>query len=66
MLGRIYDVTADYILTGDKLVIKVGPGNGFVPLKKVEAQVEFLKNQKNSPKDVDSEWYRIPGYKPGD
>ena len=64
-LGRIYDVTADYILTGDRLVIKVGPGKGFVPLIKVEAQAEFLKNQKNSLKDVDSEWYRIPGYKPG-
>lgn len=61
-LSQIYNVPTDYILTGNKLLIKISPDNGFVPLVKVEAQAGFLRNFGQRHQFDDLEWYRIPGF----
>lgn len=53
-----------FILTGDRLVVRIGPKTGFVPFIRVEAQAGFLKSHKNTARDEDYEWYRVPGFTP--
>ncbi len=65
-LSQIYDVTTDYILTGNTLLVKISPDNGFLPLIRVDAQAGFLKHfQKEDMRDK-LDWYKIPGYNGGD
>ena len=61
-LSKIYDVTADYILTGNTLLVKISPDNGFLPLIRVEAQAGFLRQFHQKTHNDDLEWYKIPGY----
>lgn len=64
-LSQIYGVTTDYILTGNTLLVKISPDNGFLPLIRVEAQAGFLKHFHHNTKQDNLEWYRIPGYEFG-
>jgi len=71
-LSQLYDVTTDYILEGDKLLIKISRKNGYVPLIKPKAHagyIEYLENSKihHVPEEEyydESDWYRIPGINP--
>jgi transcriptional regulator with XRE-family HTH domain len=60
-LSSIYDVTTDYLLTGNKLVVKMSPSNGFVPLIKADAHAGFIKNFQKDKTLEEYDWYRIPG-----
>ena len=63
-LSKLYNVTTDYILKGEKFLIKIDPSNGFVPLIRAHAHAGFVKSF-NEDRDYDvSDWYRIPGFNP--
>lgn len=61
-LSNLYDVTTDYILKGDSLLIEISPEKGFIPYIEVKAHAGFIKNAPGDLKDADYEWYRIPNY----
>ena len=63
-LSRLYEVTTDFILKGDKMLIRINYSNGFMPLVKREAHAGFLKNFHEENSYDEYEWYRIPGYNP--
>lgn len=63
-LSKLYKVTTDYILKGDKLLVEISPNNGFIPLVKDMAHAGFIKNFKEDHSYEEYEWYRIPGFNP--
>ncbi len=63
-LSNLYEVTTDFILKGDKRLIRISPSQGFVPYVKVKAHAGFIKNGSKDLDYEDFEWYRIPGYNP--
>lgn len=63
-LSKLYKVTTDFILKGDKLLVKISPNNGFIPLVKDMAHAGFIKNFKEDHSYEEYEWYRIPGFNP--
>ncbi|MCM4159954.1 LexA family transcriptional regulator [Antarcticibacterium flavum] len=63
-LSNLYEVTTDFILKGDKHLIRISPSQGFVPYIKVKAHAGFVKNSSKDLDYEDYEWYRIPGYNP--
>lgn len=63
-LSNLYEVTTDFILKGDKMLIRISPSRGFVPYVKVKAHAGFVKNSPGDLSEEDYEWYRIPGYNP--
>ncbi len=63
-LSNLYEVTTDFILKGDKMLVRVSPSEGFVPYIKVKAHAGFIKNFPGNLDEVDAEWYKIPGYNP--
>ncbi len=63
-LSKLFNVTSDFLLTGDKNIIKMTRKNGFIPFIKTNAQAGFGKNiGKNNYLD-EYEWFRIPGFNP--
>lgn len=63
-LSKLYKVTTDFILKGDKSLIETSPKNGFIPLVKDMAHAGFIKNFKEEHSYEEYEWYRIPGFNP--
>lgn len=63
-LSNLYEVTTDFILKGDRMLIRISPSQGFVPYIKTTAHAGFIKNAPADIDQVDVEWYRIPGYNP--
>ncbi|HSI69763.1 MAG TPA: S24 family peptidase [Gillisia sp.] len=63
-LSNLYEVTTDFILKGDKQLIRISPTQGFVPYVKIKAHAGFVKNASRELDYEDQEWYRIPGYNP--
>ncbi|UJH91148.1 helix-turn-helix domain-containing protein [Antarcticibacterium sp. 1MA-6-2] len=63
-LSNLYDVTTDFILKGDKHLIRISPYMGFVPYIKLAAHAGFIRNMTKSLAEEEREWYRIPGYNP--
>lgn len=64
-LSKLYKVTTDFILKGDKYLIKIDPSNGFIPLIRAKAHAGFIKNLHDEHNSFEvSDWYRIPGYNP--
>ncbi|MFN4764426.1 XRE family transcriptional regulator [Gillisia sp. Q332] len=61
-LSNLYEVTTDYILKGDKHLIRISPSNGFVPYVKIKAHAGYVKNLSKEISPGDYEWYRIPGF----
>ncbi|MGB7784534.1 MAG: LexA family transcriptional regulator [Salinimicrobium sp.] len=61
-LSKIYNVTTDFLLKGDTLLVKMSPDNGFLPLIRVDAQAGFLKSFHKEQVRPDLEWYKIPGF----
>ena len=59
-LSAIYDVTTDYLLTGNKLVVRMSSSNGFVPLIRAKAYAGFIKNLGSDDQLQDYDWYKIP------
>lgn len=60
-LSEIYDVTTDYLLTGNKFIVRMSSSNGFVPFIKADAQASFVKNLHKDSQLEAYEWYRMPG-----
>ncbi|MDT0678575.1 XRE family transcriptional regulator [Autumnicola musiva] len=63
-LSRLYDVTTDYLLKGDKNVISMTRANGFTPFIKLSAHAGFIKNYHQEDWENNYEWFRIPGFNP--
>lgn len=63
-LSKLYDVTADFLLTGNKKLIEMTAKNGFLPLIDAKAHAGFIKNAHKEDVFDNFEFYRIPGYKP--
>lgn len=63
-LSKLYDVTTDFILKGDKLLIRIDPSEGFIPLIRSSAHAGFIHNFHEENSFEVSDWYRIPGYNP--
>lgn len=64
VLSDLYEVTTDYILKGDQMIIRISPSEGFIPYYKVKAHAGYIKNHPGNLKEVEKDWYRIPGYNP--
>lgn len=64
-LSKLYEVTTDFILKGDNMLIRISPTQGFIPYVQQKAHAGYVQNS-----DVEiftkeeSDWYRIPGYNP--
>lgn len=63
-LSNLYEVTTDFILKGEKMLIRVSPSEGFVPYIKMKAHAGYVKNNPGDLSKVDFYWYRIPQYNP--
>ena len=63
-LSKLYDVSSDFILTGNKNFIRVGRNAGFVPLLRTHAHAGFLQNIDNEDFYDVKDWFRIPGFDP--
>ena len=63
-LSNLYEVTTDFILKGDDMLIRISPSEGFVPYIKTKVHAGFVKNSPGDLNTVDVEWYRIPRYNP--
>lgn len=63
-LSKLYEVTTDYILKGDNLLIRISAEEGFVPYIQVKAHAGYVKNLSKNLSKEDWDWYKIPGYNP--
>lgn len=64
-LSKLYEVTTDFILKGDNMLIRISPTQGFIPYIQQKAHAGYIQNSEVeiSTKE-ESDWYRIPGYNP--
>lgn len=63
-LSKLYNVTTDYILTGNKKLVNISRETGFTPLLTPGAHAGFLENNKNDEFFDVKDWFRIPGFNP--
>lgn len=63
-LSKLYNVTMEYLLTGNKKLIIMDLKNGFLPLINAKAHAGFLKGMHEENVMDDFEYYRIPGFNP--
>lgn len=63
-LSKLYKTTADYILTGDKKLIRMTYENGFLPLIDAKAHAGFVKNAHLEDVMEEFEYYKVPGFNP--
>ncbi len=71
-LSKLYDVTTDFILKGEKLLVRISRKNGYVPLIKPKAHagyIDYLEKIRinHVPEEEyydETDWYRIPGINP--
>ena len=64
-LSKLYEVTTDFILKGDNMLIRISPTQGFIPYIQQKAHAGYVQNiESEIASPVESDWYRIPGYNP--
>lgn len=63
-LSKLYNVTMEFLLTGNKKLIIMNSKNGFLPLINAKAHAGFLKGTPEENVMDDFEYYRIPGFNP--
>lgn len=64
-LSKLYEVTTDFILKGDNMLIRISPTQGFIPYIQQKAHAGYIQNSEvEISARVESDWYRIPGYNP--
>lgn len=63
-LSKLYNVTIEFLLTGNKKLIIMNSKNGFLPLINAKAHAGFLKGTPEENVMDDFEYYRIPGFNP--
>lgn len=62
-LSKLYNVTTDYILKGNNMLVKMSYEEGFLPYIKVNAHAGYIKNSTGGLDGLEYEWCKIPGYK---
>ncbi len=65
-LSNLYEVTTDFILKGDDMLIRVSSREGFIPYIKAKVHAGFVKNSPGDLSKVNVDWYRIPRYNPSE
>lgn len=63
-LSKLYNVSTDYILTGEVSYIRIGRETGFIPLIRAKSHSKFLKDLNNEDFFDVKDWFRIPGFDP--
>lgn len=63
-LSKLYDVTTDFILKGEKFWVRISSKNGFMPMVKATAHAGFINNLHEHHIYEETDYYRIPGYNP--
>lgn len=63
-ISKLYKVTTDFLLTGNKNSIQMTPKNGFLPLIDAKAHAKFIENANKGDVLNDYEYYKIPGFNP--
>lgn len=61
-LSKLYNVTTDYILTGNKNLLNIGRKTGFIPLLTSKNHTNFLEDHENDDLFDIKDWFRIPGF----
>ncbi len=61
-LSNLYDVTTDFILKGESMLVRISPTQGFLPYGKETSQVGFVKNLLEQQNIMTTEWDKILGY----
>ncbi|MCP9201203.1 helix-turn-helix domain-containing protein [Gramella sp. GC03-9] len=63
-LSRLYGVSTDYILTGDKSIIRIGRDTGFVPMLRTSNHRHLLAAiEDDSIIDI-KDWFKLPDFDP--
>src|SRR5690554_248833 len=52
-LSKLYEVTTDFILKGDRMLVRVSPSEGFVPYIKAKAHAGYIKNLPDNLEEAD-------------
>ncbi|MGA8854584.1 MAG: LexA family transcriptional regulator [Christiangramia sp.] len=63
-LSKLYNVSTDYLLTGEINYIKLGRDTGFIPLLRANSHSDFLKDLNSEDFFDIKDWFRIPGFDP--
>lgn len=63
-LSRLYNVSTDFILTGEKNYIKIGRDTGFIPLFRTSVHQKILDSIENEKLIDIKDWFRVPGFDP--
>ena len=63
-LSRLYSVSTDYILTGERNYIKIGRDSGFIPLFRTNVHQEILDAIQDEKLIDIKDWFRVPGFDP--
>ena len=61
-LSNLYEVTTDYILKGENMLIRISATAGFIPYVQVKAHAGYIENLEGNLEEQDLDWFRIPGY----
>ena len=63
-LCQLYNITADYLLRGNKNLVEMSVKNGFLPLLNEKAHAGIIKAIDQNDLDEGFEYYKIPGFNP--
>lgn len=62
-LSKLYNVTTDFLLKGDKKLVRMSHEEGFIRFIKVNAHGGYVKNSKGGLDGLEFDWCKLPGYK---
>ena len=63
-LSRLYGVSTDYLLTGEKNFIRIGRETGFIPMLRAKTHRELLATLDDDSVIDIKDWFRLPGFDP--
>lgn len=62
-LSKLYNVTTDFLLKGDKKLVRMSHEEGFIRFIQVNAHGGYVKNSKGGLDGLEFDWCKLPGYK---